>query len=510
MSDPAPTPSLRERLQQFDMNPVWVKDLRQAARNPFVAGALLLVLAIFLLVCASITLGNARRFSGGSMTYAGGQVFQAISSITVVTAYIFLPIYFFSRTLMERASINSDLLYITKMTPQQIVRGKFLSALYMILLFYSAALPFLMASYLFRGVDLPTILLSVGFNTSTNLLLTLAAITLALTSLSIFLKISLGLILGFLAFVYGVSQVSIPLLISAGPAGVDILSPILLGTYGLNYLLIVGLVYQLAVAMVSPTSSNRALPIRRYISVLLFLVLGQLFYWAWSTGEEDFATIGYLSVGVSILNGFLLFSGTTNAPVGPRIQRTIPKNFLLRIPAFLFYNGKFAGLCWLVALWVAIQGTFALFLAGWGQFQPAPYFHREHEYLSAFLGCSLFVLYAFAYSLLAIGVQRLFFPNKNPNLASPFFLLLVCVPPLATLAISVSSGNIFPLGDDPIPGMMLNLVPCIFDENTRGLYIHLGSSLALIVLGIGLNWRWIWEQMRQFRPLEETSVEAQP
>ena len=43
------------------------------------------------------------------------------------------------------------------MSPQKIIWGK-VSSVYLIVLFYSAAVPFLVFSYLLHGIDLPTIL----------------------------------------------------------------------------------------------------------------------------------------------------------------------------------------------------------------------------------------------------------------------------------------------------------------------------------------------------------------
>ena len=101
---------------------------------------------------------------------------------------------------MERISINADLQYITTMTPGQIIRGKILSSSYLIILFYSAAVPFLVFSYLLRGIDLPTIAIAVLLTFIMNVLLTMGAIVLALSPLHIVMKILLALTVGGIAF----------------------------------------------------------------------------------------------------------------------------------------------------------------------------------------------------------------------------------------------------------------------------------------------------------------------
>ena len=499
------TSTLALRLQQFDVNPVWVKDLRQAARNRFVSGALMLVLALFLLV--SVTIASNGRNHG--ISYAGGQVFQSISSITIVVANIFLPVYFFTRTLMERASGNGDLLYITKMTPQQIVRGKFLSAAYMTLLFYSVALPFLMAGYLFRGVDIPTILISFGFNTTANLLLALVAIALALASISIIIKIAVGVVVGFCAFVFGVTRFSLGLVMDPG-IGDSALQWQAILTYTANFLLLAGLAYQISVAMVSPVSANRALPARRYLTATAFLVLAQFFGQAWHNDSPELAVSGYITVGICILFCFLVACSTAQAPFGHRIRKDIPKNSLKRIPAFFFFSGKFAGFCWLLGLWMATLAAFTVFILAWGQSKTGSFFPSEKDPLAATIGFSLFVFYAFAYSLLATWVQRVFFPRANTAVAGLVFLLMVGVPALLTLFMTMPNGIRHPLGENPIPGMMLNLVPIIERSSEHGIYLHLASTQVLILLGIALNWKWIWGQFRDFKPLDAHQGEPHP
>ena len=113
-----------------------------------------------------------------------------------VAAYIFIPIYIGVRTMMERISINADLQYISIMSPQKIIWGKVLSSVYLIVLFYSAAVPFLVFSYLLRGIDLPTILLAVALTFTLNVLLTMGAIVIALAPLHTVMKILAALFVG--------------------------------------------------------------------------------------------------------------------------------------------------------------------------------------------------------------------------------------------------------------------------------------------------------------------------
>ena len=69
----------------------------------------------------------------------------------------FVPLYAGVRLSLERNDANIDLLFVTTITPGAIVRGKYFAAMALTLLIFSACMPFMMFTYLLRGIDLPTI-----------------------------------------------------------------------------------------------------------------------------------------------------------------------------------------------------------------------------------------------------------------------------------------------------------------------------------------------------------------
>ena len=61
-STPSSSSALLTRLLQFDVNPVWVKDLRQASRSWTVTGTLLLMLMVFYLISlGAVIFGEAQN-----------------------------------------------------------------------------------------------------------------------------------------------------------------------------------------------------------------------------------------------------------------------------------------------------------------------------------------------------------------------------------------------------------------------------------------------------------------
>src|SRR5206468_9430444 len=69
------------------------------------------------------------------------------------------------RLISERSPANMDLLFITTISPRAIIAGKSLAAAALTLLIFSACMPFMVLTYLLRGIDLPTmfIVLALSF-----------------------------------------------------------------------------------------------------------------------------------------------------------------------------------------------------------------------------------------------------------------------------------------------------------------------------------------------------------
>ena len=96
-STSSPSSALLTRLLQFDVNPVWVKDLRQASRSWTVTGTLLLMLLVFYLISlGAVIFGEAQNRAAN---YLGPTIFGTIGFTSLIAAYIFIPIYIGVRTL---------------------------------------------------------------------------------------------------------------------------------------------------------------------------------------------------------------------------------------------------------------------------------------------------------------------------------------------------------------------------------------------------------------------------
>ena len=152
-----------DRLEKINdrLNPIVVKELRQAVQGKFLVVVIvcflcvqLLTMGLFLVIDKSVS----ESFDGGL------KIFRVLVSNLLMTCLLCIPAYTGIRLANERADANVDLLFITALRPQSIIWGKFLAGLVITVLLYSACMPFMTFTYLLRGIDLPSIFVLLTFD----------------------------------------------------------------------------------------------------------------------------------------------------------------------------------------------------------------------------------------------------------------------------------------------------------------------------------------------------------
>jgi hypothetical protein len=108
---------------------------------------------------------------------------------------LFVPAYIGVRLALERRESDLDLMFVTALTPGQIIRGKLLCGAYLVGMFISVGAPFMEFTTLLRGVDLPTVILIVISLYAVACLAVQAAILFACLPVRTFVKVFSGLIL---------------------------------------------------------------------------------------------------------------------------------------------------------------------------------------------------------------------------------------------------------------------------------------------------------------------------
>ena len=204
------------------LNPIVVKELRQAVHGKFLAAVLLIFLGIQLL-----TVGLFLTNDSVSLTFdAGRNIFKTLANMLLVTCLILVPAYTGLRLAIERADANVDLLFITTLRPRSIIWGKFFAALVFISLLYGACMPFITLTYLLRGIDLPSIFVFLALNFIVVAVAIQCTILLSCLPANRVFKIILGLgwfflIIGFIPWYIAFTTV-IPGVIRCANSGIGI------------------------------------------------------------------------------------------------------------------------------------------------------------------------------------------------------------------------------------------------------------------------------------------------
>ena len=142
------------------LNPVFVKEVRQALRGRLFRIGFVIVLVIAILVSASMLIdagvGQFRPNGGEPVVSAheGRDFFIGVFVCLNLAVLGLVPFAAFLSMAAEWDENTADLLVISNLRPRQILLGKLLSAVTQSALFFSVFTPFLSLAFLLRGVDL--------------------------------------------------------------------------------------------------------------------------------------------------------------------------------------------------------------------------------------------------------------------------------------------------------------------------------------------------------------------
>lgn len=473
------------------INPIVVKELRQAVRSRFVTAALMLYLLLQLVV-ASLIVGPVSFVNGDALASTGRTLCTTLLAILGVLGLFFIPIYSAVRLVGERSETEVDLLYITTIRPGQIVRGKLLAAAAIALLLSGAALPFLVFSYFFRGVDLPGVLLALALLNGGIILVTQATLLLVSLPLS---RVARGLLLLIaLGGLFSLAGAWIAFVTEGLSGGLDfdedfwhgVLLAIAIG------LSLLALLHAATVALLTPASANRA-PSLRILFALLALLWGVGLTWqAITEGEASYY------VAWPILFTILLLLGLPpillDAPqLNPRMRRAIPRRRIWRWLAFPFYSTQASGLVWFAlaaALLTGVAYRVERLLDGQGVAVPQS---------SAAIRCGGVLLLVYAVSLLWIFLWRRPLRQRFPRALIWVFAALTIA--LGAIVPGVVSLFTIEQGDSAVYGSWSfgNLAAMVSNDSS-GLRNALRSALLLAIPAVLLNLPWLVRQMRDFAP----------
>lgn len=483
--------------REWELNPIVIKELRQAVRSWTVTGMLLLFLSV--LFITSLGFLVSRSFEVNENLQLGGSMFSVFVIILAGASGLFIPIYVGIRVAAERQENNPDLLYVSTLSPFRIVLGKFLCGAYIALLFFSACMPFMAFTNLLRGVDLPTVFFILGFLFLVVCAANMVAIFLACLPVSRAFKFlfliyilfqSFAVISSLIGTSFFIMRSGVGVMMSSGNFWIAILTWVSIGAA------LTGLLFVLTVALISPPSANRALPAKIYVTTIWLLGGLAAFAWVTKTGNTN-QILAWRDPAFGILMIALLVCVSNRDHLSQRVRRKIPRARWKRIPAFLFYNGAAGGLVWVALLFA---GTF---LGTW----VVEKFHRTMSSHSNFqLGFIAITAYAFAYALTALFLHRKIFPRRAPKIVGVITIMLAgawaLIPSIALFFVNRLSWK-------SVGGLQLgNVFNVAFVRDKDQNFYHLIFALSWLLIVLLLNAKWFVRQVKNFRPpppvLEET------
>jgi hypothetical protein len=481
-------------------NPVVVKELRQAVQSRLVIGILLLFLLANVLIVGCFLMFNA---DATTSERAGQELFSWQYAVLVATCMVFVTLYAAIRLTMERNDSNIDLLFITTIAPAAIIRGKFCAAVALTALIYSTSMPFLTFTYLLRGIDLPSIFFALGM----AFFLTAGAIMLAIFVGSVPGGLLMRMIMAGAFLFVGFWTMSTTIIGGLGIARMGLASMFtsheswaVLGISILAGLFHWGLFYLLAVAAVSPRSSNRMFPLRVFLT-LSWLIFGVVLgIWSW-VEKEDEPVLFWVGASIYVLSVALCFILAERESWTPRVRRRIPRGEVRRALAWLVYTGSAGGV-----IWCALLGT-ATLLAGNAIVTAIDLFRRGSSFMITstaqytvwtLLGVFLF---AWCYSMSGLFVRRMIVPRSAPPLGTVIGLILLAVGgSLPLLLAYLIQGPNWQFEKLPVLCVVTN--PFVLERTGSDRDMAYTVLFLWAFLATAANFPWFYQQWHAFRRYE--------
>jgi hypothetical protein len=478
---------LKEKISLGDrINPIVVKELRQAVQSRFVIAALLTLLSVQLVAIGIYILASGPSLFGFD---AGRQSFLMLFGILQVVAIIFVPLYTGARLAAERSDINVDLLFITTIKPRSVIAGKMFAAITLTALIYSACMPFMAFTYFLRGIDLPSIFMSLGIGFVVVVACAQGAVFVALIPVNRVLKIIFGLIsLAIFGLIYFWTMFGVGVVISRG-LGRDFWQALTAMCVVICFM--VGLFFVMSVALIMPVASNRALPVRLFITVA-WLMTGVAAVAGSESVNDTWPVIIWLLM-FEIVFALAIFAAVSERDQpGRRVSRSIPRSLLGRARAFFFFSGAASGLAWASVMVVLTLGA----AVAWVKLFQTSASGSDLTDSAKWMGGMC--LYFFCYAMTGALLRRHLFSRVGTELTWLVAAILLAVGSLAPFLI----GYIVFFSDqwwsEDLGAWWVGNPFAWSNKGHRALYASVGGVWAILVAAMSLP--WFIERLRSFRP----------
>jgi ABC-type transport system involved in cytochrome c biogenesis permease component len=355
-----PDPERLGRLEALTdrLNPILVRELQQAlAGRAFVATLFLTVVAVVLLAMGFAWIGEAGD-------QRGREAFAWCIAAIAPIALLIVPLQAFTGMRQEVGGGTAEQLLMTRLRPSRIVLGKILAGLAQFGLFLGVFAPLVALTFLLRGIDVPTIALTLFFALLANVAANAFAIALAsvggakTAQQATQALASAGLFIATFTAMGG--SYELPHLFASLLRDGDFW-PIFLSLLG-SFAVGIWLCAMIATTALAHGYENRSSPFRAFaVGMLLLLAV-----WLVAALEPRHLgeAAGYVSASFALcLAPFWLWAACEEAGMSPRVRSLVPRRGGLALLAVPFLPGGGRGLLFgllLAALGVAVGGLLPL------------------------------------------------------------------------------------------------------------------------------------------------------
>ncbi|MES2793986.1 MAG: hypothetical protein V4719_30510 [Planctomycetota bacterium] len=336
-----------ERASDF-LNPILVKETRQALKSRSFVSVFILMLIASWLICSIGVL----YVYGPDLSYAaaGRNFFTAFYTVLSIAVFIVVPQGAFRSIQSERDLQTFEMLTITTLSPRKIVWGKWWSATVQTIVYYAAIAPFMVFTNLLRGISLPFIAFILIWSFIGSICLAMIAITFSTFTkqrqafgLLQFLLITplIFTLIGLLQTMMALSATELPfdsfLFWLAQLMILSLLIPAFI------------LLRQIATANLTFEGANRSTGIR--ISCLILMLISLTWVGIFAdpgilssiTSSSASMPVEAIVTWTSLIGGWLwlvgLFTTTEDDRLSRRVRQEVPSRLLTRFLVLPFYPG---------------------------------------------------------------------------------------------------------------------------------------------------------------------------
>ncbi|MEO0512535.1 MAG: hypothetical protein AAF108_06515 [Planctomycetota bacterium] len=339
------------------VNPIVVKEARQAVRSRFVVVVYLLLLMGLVTASAVVMLLGTIGVGDG----AGAVMFGSLNAAVLGVCVLVTPVVSAVRLSTERKGPRADLMNTTTIGPVSVVMGKLVVAVMIALLFFSAAAPFMMVTYLFRGIDLATI----GFTLVLDVVALVAAaqvgVMIAAVPMSRALQVLAGIFLlpSCLYVLAGAAALVLPFSSGGSVASFDADDWVALAVVLVLAVDAVGVLFALSVSLTAQETDNRAVWPRLYLAGSWVLTLAAAVWGSVESSSMDPLTAwtGFWCCVWAVSASLAV--GERRRP-GKRVLRRLHTRRIGRAVRVLWTSGAASGLVYTLLMVLLTFGVAAL------------------------------------------------------------------------------------------------------------------------------------------------------